>query len=164
MIIECADTPLKRIGLILISTSLLYWGVMAVHWNIYRHGFIYSYWTTWTEETPKPEPSEGEIWLRIPLNNDYVAQTGWGAYNKACLSKNKPVSILDGYPLQCRKNIIPDNIKSRRLWNQSFTAFIDNLFVTSLGGVSLFLVVLGLVMFSGLLSKCLRWIESGKLE
>lgn len=177
------DSPAKRVGLILIILSMCYWLVMALHWNIYRHGFIYKYWEEWTEQAPKPSDNEIALWVRgvEPLEDIVPSQVfllderprrpGWVSYDKACLKANqKPTSIFDGYPSHCRREFLPDEIKGKHVWRQSFTDFIDNLFSTYSGGriiLSLtfsILMILGFLMFLGVINKGLQWIKSGKIE
>lgn len=180
--VKRADTPLKRLGLLLLAVSFFYWLSMAIHWNINNHGFIYSYWDTWTEEAPRPLDNENITWQRgaeilnnvVPGNGMYLddrkRRDGWVSYDKSCLKKHRPMDLLDFYPIKCRNDFIPDEIKSKRIHKQSFTAFIDNLFSNYSDGhfklsmFFLFLTVLSFMMFNGTLDKLLLWISTGKID
>jgi len=181
--VKHANTPLKRMGLLLLAASLLYWSGMAIYWNVNKHGFIYSYWDTWTEEAPRPQDDEKITWQRgteildafVPskgfLLDERKPRYGWVSYNRSCLKKeSKPMTFLDPYPLKCRGDFIPDEIKSKLIHSQSFIAFIDNLFSTYSDGhfklsmFFLFLTVLGFMMFIGTVDKLLRWINTGKIR
>ncbi len=178
-----ADTPIKRIGFLLVILSMCYWLVMALHWNIYRNGFIYKYWEEWTEQAPKPPDNTIALWVRgeetleefIPsqafLLDERPRRSGWVSYDKACLKAyHKPTSIFDSYPSQCRNKILPDEVKSKHIWRQSFTNFLDNLFSTYSGGhfklsiIFSILMIPGFLMSFGVVDKGLQWIMSGKME
>ncbi len=176
-VIKRADSPLKRIGLILLSISLLYWITMAVYWNIHKHGFIYSYWETWTEKAPRPIDDEITIWSRgqeilddyVPsagfLLDERIRREGWVSYDKLCLKRrSQPLTIVDPLPMQCRNNFIPDEVKSKRVYQQSFVDFIENLFSSYSGGHLKFsicfflLTVLSLLLLLGTVEQFLQWV------
>jgi hypothetical protein len=52
-VIFLADSPSKRVGLILIVLSLSYLFVMATHWTIYHKEFIYKDWSHLDGESSK---------------------------------------------------------------------------------------------------------------
>jgi hypothetical protein len=182
-VIKRADSPLKRIGLILLLMSLFYWISMAAYWNIYKHGFIYSYWETWTENAPKPLDDEISIWTQgheilddfVPSNglmlDERIRRDGWVSYSKLCLKRhNRPMTISDRFPLQCRDKFIPDELKSKLIHRQSFGDFIENLFSSYSGGhlkLSIFFVILtglGLLMLFGSVERCFQWVKTGEIK
>jgi hypothetical protein len=182
-VIKRADTPLKRIGLILLSISLLYWMSMAVYWNIHYHGFIYSYWETWAEKAPRPFDDEISIWSRgqeilddsVPsagfLLDERKRPDGWVSYDKLCLKRRRqPLTIVDPFPMQCRNNFISDTVKSKRVYRQSFVDFVENLFSSYSGGhlkvsIGFFLLtVLSLLLLLGSVDQFLHWVMTGKIK
>lgn len=158
-----ANTPLKRVGLILLAGSILLWVGTAAHWNITRHGFIYQYKYTWTEKIPKPtENHEGAFWR----NDSY----GWVLYDKSCIAADRASgnnSFVYMPPRSCRIKFIPHRQRVKYEWKQSFNGFIKESFdsrwgkyfwFNATGTVALFL---GVFTFFGWADKLLSWVRAG---
>lgn len=110
-IIVRADSPIKRMGLIFITLSILFWIAMVIHWNIYHHGFIYDHWESWTEQVSRPQDTKVDIWVRgvetlenftpsqVFLLDERPRRSGWVSYDRACLKSNhRPLSFFELYP------------------------------------------------------------------
>lgn len=163
-----ADTPLKRVSLIILLASLLVFGGTAIHWNISRHGFLYQERHRWTEKVPKPsEEREGAFWSEEPY--------GWGLYNKACVDADRVKQPRDSFLLylpsdQCRIEFVPHTTKVRFEWKQSFGQYFRESFERRYGDYfwfnapALFAFLLGAFLYSGFADILLHWIRHGNAK
>jgi hypothetical protein len=154
-----ADTPTKRVGVIFIGLALAGWLGAAVHWNLLRTPFFYSE-TRWTEWTPKPaESANGTYWRETAL--------GWTLYNRACTEQTKSDQNFYTANMKCQIRFIPHQAVYRTEWKTSFESFVDELFDARRGDyylinlVSWIAILLGFLVFFGLLDKAVRWVKTG---
>lgn len=163
-VIQRADNPIKRVGLIFISISIMFWIGMTLHWNLYHHGFIYHYSYSWHERVSKPQDVKGGQWSET--------EYGWDLYDTACI--NKPNGIIYGMPFiagvkntDCIIKSVQFEYKTTGEWKQSFGDFIFNLLSMRSSGYFIFnttasiLMAAGLFMFLGIADKMIHWIKSG---
>ena len=115
-VIQRADNPIKRVGLIFISISIMFWIGMTLHWNLYHHGFIYHYSYSWHERVSKPQDVNGSQWSET--------EYGWDLYDTACI--NKPNGIIYGMPFiagvkntDCIIKSVQFEYKTTTEWKQS---------------------------------------------
>lgn len=75
--INNADTPQKRIGVLLIVISLILILITMVHWNLAKKPFLYQKYESWIVEAKEPaNATEGSTWKKESI--------GWNLYNDEC--------------------------------------------------------------------------------
>jgi len=175
--INRANSPIQRVGLVLVGLSLAYFIVMACHWNLFVHGFVYRAWDSRSEKVLQPAETETISWrsgFKTIVEPEYpysgLQQSGWVSYDKQCLKAHRPLmNVFETPPAECRLDFVPDSIvHMERVTRQTLTDFSVDLFSRHTGGkysVSLSAVValvFGVLMFVGIADKFLLWIKSGK--
>nr|VFJ51363.1 MAG: hypothetical protein BECKFW1821A_GA0114235_103111 [Candidatus Kentron sp. FW]VFJ59639.1 MAG: hypothetical protein BECKFW1821B_GA0114236_104912 [Candidatus Kentron sp. FW] len=170
-----ANTPLQRIGLLLLFLSFGLWVLTATHWNIAHEWFIYPYKYTWIEKIKKPEKTYERAYWR-------ESTYGWELLDRACVDENRPTPSvsIDSFgrfatipplmyipPSKCRKQFVSHNRRYRTEWKQSFSSYLDELFDPQRGDYfyitasALVVFFLGISLFLGWADKLFSWIKSG---
>lgn len=176
-VLRRANCPVRRIGLIAIAISSVYFLGTAVHWN-FDNGYLlwmkdrYDHSVIIKKQPEKPgmilrrygvqQTSEGEV-----STYDYKT-SGWAYYDKACISK-LPMFEDDN---KCCREVIHDKQITKTSIDWTFGSYFDALFIDgpgfsrsyNLGRPAIIILVIGLFMYLGWIDKFIAWVRTGNSE
>lgn len=162
-----ANTPIDRIGVVLLAGACFVLFALALHWNVAERLFVYRQTYSWTVRVPQPtDGAQGAFWRE--------ASSGWSLYAARCIEEERrkgasdPIIFNLVLPESCAVRFVPHSTASRTEWKQSFGEFWRELTrgraYTSAALCAIWLLVVGGLLRSGLASRLILWVKNGSRE
>lgn len=157
-LIERADTPARRCGVLLILVSVLSLLFSVFHWHVNNPPFLY-FDTVRIFDDTRPS-NEG--------NNYYVSSSlsEWGLVDRNCLEKQNYDTKNEYAKFFAEEKCITRRIERKAKFKEKLTSSFPDyavcLFTTFWGIAIISIMIGGILLYIGLIQKTLLWIKQGK--